>query len=199
MSCFLLEHVLKRAFAELWIPLPTLMSCHCFSLEEGTVCSTKRILKTWRTPFLLLVTVWFYQMNTWKWILWVSPYRFPAAPIPKRFPGGAHGCSPCTTLLQKTCCQVCVQLASPFRFHCKQLLMLFHLPVWRWGFLKGKTDFTPSCCIIPKRPCLKTHCCLGWTEISFGVGHVSICAVFWVPYLRTKIRHLEVANCSSLN
>lgn len=81
-------------------------------------------------------------------------------------------------------------LCSSFRFHYKQLLVLFHVPVWRWDFLKGKRDFRPSCYIVPKRPLLKNHCCLGWIEISIGVGHVSICFVFWVSCVqkRTKIR-----------
>lgn len=107
-----------------------------FSLEERTICSPKRTLKTCRTPSLLLIPVWFYQMNIWSWILQASPYHFPPAPIPKRFPEGAQGCSPCITQLQRTCCQVCVSPSFPF--HCKHLLMIFVClsgdeMVWREG------------------------------------------------------------------
>lgn len=170
-----------------------------FSLGGSTICSTKRTLRTWRRPFLLLITMWFYQMNIWEWILQISPCHFPPALILRCSPAGTHGCSPCTTQLQRTCCQVCVPLPSSFRFHCKQLLMVSPVPVWRWDFLEGKRDFRPSCCIVPKR--LKNHCCLGWIEVSIGVGHVSECAVFWVSDLqkRTKIRHPQVTSYSSLD
>lgn len=134
MWYFLLEHVLREnlqssesLYPRTWVVTEVMFH---FSLEKRTICSTKRTLRTWRILFLLLTTVWFYQMSISKWILQIGRCHFPPAPIPKRFPGGAHGCCPCTTQLQRTCCQVCVQLPSSSRSRCKQLLMMLCVPVW---------------------------------------------------------------------
>lgn len=189
MSCFFLENL--QSSESLFPPSGAVTETQFhFSLEERTLCCTTRALKTGRTPFLLLTPVGFCQMNMWKWALRVSPSRSPPAAIPKRFPEGAHGCSPCTAQPPKTCSQVCGQPASSSAFHCRQLSMVFPLPVCFSECLVRLSETS-----LP----LAALCQRGFPSI--GAEPVSICAVFGVPYLqkRTKIGHPEVANCPSLN
>lgn len=206
MSHFLLEHVLKGEFGEFWILSPTHLSCYwnntLFFLEERTICSSKRTLKTCRTPSLLLIPVWFYQMDIWSWIPRASPCHFPPAPIPKRFPEGAQGCSPCTTHLQRTCCQVCVQLPSSFTFHCEHLLVVFVCLsgdeiVWR----EGQTSHPPAALHRGGLHWKATAAGLDWNKHCSRARFLVYCLVSFVFTEKNKklASYKKLTNYSSLD